>query len=146
MISIGLQPKKISPIYLQLQSRKKGQGEFIKGPLNIQLIRETIEKDNYDRKYEEKKKKRNINQHPIHQVNIRNRLHIRNKPIGRNKLPTRSAITGEQTGPPNTHGQHGSHSATIVKRPQITPKYAFHGPILGLKKNERMAHPTCGQN
>ena len=37
---------------------KKAKEKFIKGPLNIQLVRETIEKDNYDRKYGDKPKKK----------------------------------------------------------------------------------------
>ena len=56
---------------------KKARDEFIKGPLKLQMVLETIEQDNYNRKYGDKKPNKKTQKTPVRQLikRITSRLH-----------------------------------------------------------------------
>ena len=116
---------------------KKARDKFIKGPLKLSLILETIELDNYNRKYGDKQttSKRQRKTHPkAHQR--RNRSDTQNpqrrrRPHSRLKRKTRNenATSAENpTGHPTTSAQHGRQNATTVKSPVTLQRSADQEP------------------
>ena len=115
----------------------KAQDNFIKGPLEIQLVLETIELDNYNCKYSEKKTNTEIKD-----------KHHRTVPRTENKLPTQNqhgskkrmkrtrenktleivASAENPTGRRSSHAQHGRHNAITVQEQDTLPRYADQEP------------------
>ena len=119
---------------------KRARDKFIKGPLKIQLVLETIELDNYNRKYgdknpKSKKPKENPQavQHRLNKsailTNYGSEKHISTR---NEKFQTKiAASAGNQTGLWNTFARHGDHNATTAKRWGTLPKFANLRPSAG---------------
>ena len=116
---------------------KKAKDKFIKGPLKLQLILETIELDNYNRKYGiNKAKQKDSAEIPrkVHPKTIKSDIQHRQPrkkpPLRlRRKLPRETAISAERpTGHPNISARHGKLNTTIAKSRDTLPKPAEPKP------------------
>ena len=119
---------------------KRARDKFIKGPLKIQLVVETLELDNYNRKYGDKKHKikkamkdsasSSTSSELIGHTNqTRKRKHNSTK---KEKFQTEIAASAEnQTGQWNIFAQHGEPNATTAKRWNTLPKFANPRPSAG---------------
>ena len=133
---------------------KKARDKFIKGPLKLQMVLETIEQDNYNRKYGDKKKQTNDPEKSnwkVHEVKNKSPTHNQygnKKPPkhGRRKCQTVIvAFAVNQIGQWNIFVQHGEHSVITVRRWATSPKCANPKPSAEYKKNrQRTATPNHG--
>ena len=103
---------------------KKARDKFIKGSLKLQLILETIELDNYNRKHGDKqsktkKQRSNSSESTCEDEQVRYTKPATEKKAtftGKKKLPRETAISAERSiGHPNIYAQHGKLNATIAK-------------------------------
>ena len=113
---------------------KRARDKFIKGPLKIQLVLETIELelDNYNRKYGDKKpktkkaKKDSTNSSTSSElIGHTNQTRKRKTQFNeKRKIQTEiAAFAGNQTGPWNISAQHGELNATTAKKWDTSPKF-----------------------
>ena len=116
----------------------KAQDNFIKGPLELQLVLETIELDNYNCKYSEKKRipksKTNIigqflgrKTSCLHKTNTHGSKK-RMKRTRENKTLEIVASAENPTGRRSSHAQHGRHNAITVQEQDTLPRYADQEP------------------
>ena len=118
---------------------KKARDKFMKGPLKILLVLETIELDNYNRKYETKNREKNAEktQQTVHRET--NRSDIPTKHENENQLLTRRekfqtgivAFAENRIGNWNRYVRHGGHNATTAKRWDNSPRCANPRPSTG---------------
>ena len=103
---------------------------FIKGPLKLQLVPETIELDNYNRKYGDKKFKNRKQRKTSsgRSSEIQPGREKRTKRTRRNKISENVHSAESLTVRRNFHARHGRHSGTIVKGREILPRYADQAP------------------
>ena len=117
----------------------KARYKFIKGPLKLQLVLETIELDNYNHKYGDKKKTKNRKQKKhrriVHRTetksstqNQHGRKKKRKKWTRENKMLETDTSAQNPTGRRSTHAQHGRHNAIPVKGRDTLPRYANQEP------------------
>ena len=103
---------------------KRARDKFVKGPLKIQLVVETIELDNYNRKYGDKKPKikkarKDSTISSTSSELIIQTKHGNEKPNSTKKenFQTEAAVSAEnRTGLWNIFAQHGEPNATTAKR------------------------------
>ena len=134
---------------------KKARDKFSKGPLKLKMVLETIELDNYNRKYGDKKQKIKSPEkahQTVHQKT--NRSHIRTTHESerqqcsrRRRYQTEIAVSAEnQTGPWSTEARHENNSAIIVRRWDTLPNYAYPEPSTGYVKHRgRRATASLGR-
>ena len=103
---------------------KRARDKFIKGPLKIKLVLETIELDNYNRKYGDKKmktkkaRKDSSNSSTSTEfIGHTNQSRKRKTNFTEKKIQTAIAASAEnQTGQWNTFVQHGRPNALTARR------------------------------
>ena len=114
---------------------KKARDKFIKGPLKLQLVLETIELDNYNRKYKpshsnRQRKNSSENTSEDEQVGYTKPAAKRkNTFAGKKKNSEQNChFCGKQTGHPNTFARHGKLNVTIARNPDTSPRFADQRP------------------
>ena len=116
---------------------KKARDKFMKGPLKLQLILETIELDNYNRKYGEKRTKfkrrrKNSSESTSEDEQVGYTKPVTKKKVtftSKKKLPNEIVIfVGRPTGHPVTLARHGSLNAIIAKSRDILQTLADPRP------------------
>ena len=115
----------------------KAWDKFIKGPLKLQLVLGTIELDNFNRKYSDKKSK-NRKQRKTSSGNSSDGEQIAyTKPIrkenrmkcsGGSELMKTATFAYNQSGRRMVHPEHGRHGVIIVRKRDTLPKYADQRP------------------
>ena len=133
---------------------KEARDKFIKGPLKLQMVLETIEQDNCNRKYGDKKPNKKHRKLPSdsssseEQVAYTHPERKRKKAeTGRRSYRTATAtFAANQIGLWNLSAQHGEHSAITARKWDTLPKCANPRPSVGFRRNQqRTATPNHGQ-
>ena len=133
---------------------KKARDKFIKGPLKLQMVLETIEQDNYNRKYGDKKPNRKHRKLPFDSSSTEEQVAYTpstetkdNRKLGRRSYRTATAtFAAIRIGHWNTSAQHGEHSAITARKLDTLPKCANSRPSVGSRKNQqRTVTPNHGQ-
>ena len=115
---------------------KKARDKFIKGPLKLQLVLETIELDNYnytgtshhiprdnERTLQKIHPKTNKSGTPNRQRNEKTHSPVRRR------IQNKTAISAEsQTGHPNTFARPGKLNVTTARNPDTLPRFADERP------------------
>ena len=132
---------------------KKAHDKFIKGPLKLQMVLETIEQDNYNRKYGDKKTNKKHRKLKLESSSSEEQVahtHPTRKrkiaEMGKKKLPNRNC---HFCGKPNWSLEHNCPArrsqCNNCKKMGILPRCASPKPLTGYKKNhQRIATPSHG--
>ena len=130
---------------------RKARDKFIKGPIKFQMVLETIEQDNYNWKYGDKKPKKNTENVPPIARQAKNKSlthtqHGNERQLKRGRRSYRTVtvtFAANQIGHWNTSAQHSEHIAITSRKWVILPNCANPRPSFESRKNQQ---PTVTPN
>ena len=132
---------------------KKAHDKFIKRPLKLQMVLESIEQDNYNRENEEKKPNKKHLKLPSNSSSSEEQIDHTHPPRKRKTMDTgkkkhRTVIAifaSNQTGHWNIYALRGERIAITARKQDILPKCAKPKPSVGYKNNQqRTVTPSHG--